>query len=327
MSLGEVLLSLRRDVQSATLWRRHRQLAASGQEQKETFEKLRSQFQPMYQKLAAFKADAYLTEGWKGYNAKLEAALCPDPPFDFLKNPTLIFTMFVSGGGAPLRKELVDLEKHLPVQELERILAEDSVGSPTLLAPKYRTSHNSVHHLYHLIRFEKGTGCRINQLTSVIEWGGGYGNLAKIFWRASNRQPTYTIIDTPLLTCLQWLYLATTLGENRVHLIEEPDQPVEEGKINLIPVAFLPHQKLQAELFISTWALSESSVYSQDWVIQKNWFSAKRLLLAYHDNYKELPDSERVAQAAFARGAQLEEIDFLPGNHYAFQGGTECHTS
>lgn len=72
------------------------------------------------------------------------------------------------------------------------------------------------------------------------------------------------------------------------------------------------------KFFISTWALSESSKYSQDYVVAHKWFSSKHILLAYQDSNEKLLDADRVGKLATDMGAIIEDIEFLPGNHYAF---------
>lgn len=67
------------------------------------------------------------------------------------------------------------------------------------------------------------------------------------------------------------------------------------------------------------WALSESSRYSQDYVVAHKWFDSKHILLAYPDSYKKLPDADRVGKLAAGIGAVIEDITFLPGDHYAFR--------
>lgn len=94
---------------------------------------------------------------------------------------------------------------------------------------------------------------------------------------------------------------------------------VVSGKINCIPVCFLPKKMdVTGALFISTWGLSESSRYSQDYVALRKWFGAKHLLLAYQRSNDKLPDAERIGQLALEKGAVVVEIEFLPNNFYAF---------
>ena len=155
-------------------------------------------------------------------------------------------------------------------------------------------------------------------MSTVIEWGGGYGNMAKLFRRFNNKH-TYTIIDTPLFSCLQWLYLSTIFGEDSVKILRNSEESIYKGKINLLPVCFSESIDLYADLFIATWSLSESSKYAQDYVKSEKFFNAEHLLIAYQDRNDDLPDADRVGSIAENFGAIIKDIDFLPGNHYAFK--------
>ncbi|MBN2302261.1 MAG: hypothetical protein JXN60_07085, partial [Lentisphaerae bacterium] len=182
------------------------------------------------------------------------------------------------------------------------------------------TSHNTIHHLHHLARYAHDQQFSFDEADTVVEWGGGYGNLAKLYRRLAPKGGTYIIFDVPLLSCVQWLYLSTTLGENAAHLITKPNEEIVLGKINLVPTVFRDSFKeIRADLFISTWALSESGRDSQDYVVGLNWYGAKRLLLAYSLNSRPIPDSERIGQMAKNAGASITTIPFRAGNYYVFR--------
>jgi len=291
-------------------------LAQIKRDQKTTFYALRNKFSGIYNKLKKHNIAQFTTPLWENFNAKLEEVFLPDPPFSFLKDPIIMKTMFVAAGGKWLREEVTFLEKKIPRNRLKAFLQEDYVGDPLLLNSTYLTSHNSIHHLYHLIRFLDKTQCNFDQIDTIVEWGGGYGNMAKISKRLKSAPSTYIIIDTPLFSCIQWLYLATILGEENVHLLQNSEDTIHAEKINLVPLCFVGPLKINADLFISTWALSESSRYSQDYVVAHKWFSSKHILLAYQGSSKKLPAADRVGKLAAGIGAVIEDIRFLPGNHY-----------
>lgn len=297
----------------------HDKLAQIKSEQKTTYLYLRKNFSYIYNKLKKYDIDQFTTQGWKNFEGNLEKVFLPHPPFSFSKDPIIMGTMFVAAGGKWLREELAFLEKKIPRNKLRALLQEDYVGNPLLLNSTYLTSHNSVHHLYHLIRFLNETKCNLEQMDTIIEWGGGYGNMAKIFKRLKATPSTYIIIDLPLMSCLQWLYLTTILGEENVHLLWNTKETLHAKKINLVPICFMDRHNIHADLFISTWALSESSRYSQDYVVTNEWFNSRHILLAYQDSCKRFPDADRVGKLAADIGAVIEDIKFLPGNHYAFR--------
>ena len=121
------------------------------------------------------------------------------------------------------------------------------------------------------------------------------------------------------MSCLQWLYLSTVIGRDNVNLITSLNMSICKNKINLIPVVFRgSYKKIKADLFISTWALSESGKGAQDFVIDNGWFKTKHMLLTYAKNSLAIPDSERLAPFVRKYGAKVEYDKFLPGNFYGF---------
>lgn len=317
-TISELLRILRNKYFRLRLRKSQMRLAQNKIKQKEVFSKLCGRFSKNYHLLKKYNIDEYTTPLWKKFNIRLEKALLPYPSFSFLEDPTIMFTMFATAGGEWLKKELAFLENKIPQKQLKFILEEDYLGDPLLLSSEYLTSHTTIHHLYHLIKFLEVTRSRLSDFKTIVEWGGGYGNMIKILKRWDKGPATYIMIDTPLLCCLQWLYLATIFGERNTLFITDPSQKIKANKINILPLPLVDSQKIKADLFISTWALSESSEYSQDYVIKNNWFEAKHLLLAYQENPAGFFNPLRVGELAKEKGAKIEKIEFLPGNYYAF---------
>lgn len=119
----------------------------------------------------------------------------------------------------------------------------------------------TIHHLFHLALFVQSTGIDLADVVSVTEWGGGYGNMARLF--SILYSPLYQIYDLPGSISLQKRYL-------------------QECGLN----GFVYHcDSLEnirsSDLFISTWALSESSVDDISYVVEEDWFDCKAGLLAW----------------------------------------------
>lgn len=318
VSIKRKLIIIRGDMVQLFLRPSRAHLALVKRHQVTAFNALREEFSDIYNKLKKYDITEFTMPFWENYNAKLEKIFLPYPPFSFLKDPIIRSTMFVTRGGRFLREELAFLEKKISKTKLKSLLQEDYVGDPLLSSSKYLTSHNNIHNLYHLVRFLDKIKCNLSQLDTTCEWGGGYGNMAKIFKRLKSKPCTYVILDTPLFSCLQWLYLSTILGEKSVNLLQSPEGTIDAEKVNLIPICFLDRHRISADLFISTWGLSDSSKYSQDYVITRQWFNSKHILLAYQDSSSSWPDADRVGKFAAKSGVTIEDIEFLPGHHYAF---------
>ncbi len=130
--------------------------------QRQEYEAIRDSFLSNYEMIKDYPIDNFMTPAWRQFNAVLESSIIPIQ-FSFLRNPVIAYTMFVSGSGPTLTTKLKFLESILPKQTLKRLLMEDYMGNPKLIRSNYLTSHNSVHHLYHIMRFQKATH---------IDWGG-----------------------------------------------------------------------------------------------------------------------------------------------------------
>lgn len=180
---------------------------------------------------------------------------------------------------------------------------EDAVGGHPRLLPGRRSSTTQLQHLKDLSRFLGATGCRLSDIGVSVEWGGGYGGLAKCL-RRLRPSLTQIIIDAPVVSCLQWLYLSSIFGTEAVHQIGPDSGRLERGKINLVPLTILEGLPgLEGDLFISTFALSESAPAALDFVLSRRWFGARRVLAAFDGR---LADCRPLAEALARRGAKFE---------------------
>ena len=227
--------------------------------------------------------------------------------------------MLVDGSTEWLETQVNYLQKKLG-SDFEKVLKESVIGKPPRLpAPLNFTSHNKIHHLYHIYFYLERSKVKPNKIHTVVEWGGGYGNFAVLWWRL-NPESTYIIIDTALFCTVQWLYLSSVLGENQVNLLASKKSSIVPGKINIVPLALLDKLKISGDLFVSTWGLSESTAQAQDYVVKKvNWFNCPHLLIGYQNKTKELVYASRLGELAKKDGAKIIDIKFLPNNHYAFR--------
>lgn len=286
-------------------------------DQRSRFNLLVSGFPDLYARCASEHIQEFMVPIWNNRVIEIEKSLLPLPRFGFLRNRHFRRTMFVSGG-LWISNLLSFARGIIPHRRLRQLLIEDYVGMPIISIPRYLSSHNSAIHLHHILRFERTTGARMGQLNAIIEWGGGYGNMAKIIKRI-NKEITYTIIDIPLFSCLQWLYLTAVLGPDAVNLISGANESIKEGRVNLLPLSFLRGSRPNAQLFIATWSLSESSRHAQDYVVKQQYFGAEHMLLAFQPTCDRFPDAGRVEELAVELGANIEPVDYSPGHYYAFR--------
>lgn len=258
----------------------------------------------------------FLTQFWQERITNIENQFNGDIPDDFLCNKDIQFTMFVRYDKyTPI--ELHYLVRKYPFFKLVGLLAEGDTGKlPIMNIEGIKTTGNSIHMLYHLSRYAAETETYLSKINSVVEWGGGFGNLCKIFWKLHSNFKTYctyTLIDTKLFTYLQWLYLSENLGQYNVNI-----GSIKKGMINIIPLGMLDKVNISAELFISTWAISESSDTAQQYVMDKKLFNAKKVLIAHQGNSSDFPFADSVKEFVDGK-VYSEEIEHLPGNYYLFK--------
>jgi hypothetical protein len=225
---------------------------------------------------------------------------------DFLRDPTLAHTMFFGATGR-LSERLARVRAAFPGGVAEDLLLEDAVGRPPLVDRETMTSANRAHHAYHLATHAMVTGRSLFGARTVVEWGGGYGSMARIV-RRMNRAQTYVILDLPALSAVQWVYLSALEGEDATHLVTADDPTIREGRVNLVSSTFaLEHlPALTADAFITTWALTESPPPLQDAVIARDFFGATQLMVGY-----TLDGNNRVREALASRGCVQRTLSIL----------------
>lgn len=283
------------------------------------FEKLREVYLEKYKSVSKYPLRKYVTDTWKDFNKMMESVLLPQPRLNFLENPFIIFSMFMTKGGDLMKTQVKYIEKKFGKNLLKSVLKEDVIGTPIIMDRKYLSSHNKINMLYHLARYKEKTGIDPASFSSIVEWGGGYGGLASILIRMRKKPFTYICIDTPLIITLQWLYLASIFGKKSVNFISKPSMKIVKNKINFVPVSLIEKIKITGDMFISTWALSESSKYSHELVNRKKWFGAKHLLLGFQKNASAFEGPERIGKYAKKIGAEIEPVGLYPDNYYAFK--------
>lgn len=277
-------------------------------EQRRRFDRLAGEFAGRLEAVRRFEDRGATREDWARRNDELAGFLLPRPPWDFLGHPAIRFQMFVDE--RHLAHELPYVLAELPSAAL---LREDAVGDPPrspVPAAGVETSSNTVHHLHHLLRYQAATGRSLAGARTVVEWGGGYGNLAKLLLRLHGGAPTCVLLDTPVFAAVQWLYLSAVLGDDRVVLHTEPGSPVAAARVNVVPAALAGELAVRADLFVSTWALNESPPSAQRLVLERELFGAGSMLVAMHRGDPLEPE-------VLARGARPVPLgDFMPGQHY-----------
>jgi len=218
------------------------------------------------------------TYAWDLWRRELQAKFSHNLPIYFLHNKLISSTM-VFGNSKYQREKISYIESALNKNEIKNILRESIVGLPAITNFKYLASENSIHQSFHIASYKKKTNKNILSNKFIVEWGGGYGCLARMA-KKINPTCTYIIMDLPELSALQFVYLTSIFGKNEVNFFGS-ESIIEEGKINLIPSDYFISLKkeITADAFISNWALTESGKDYQDYILESMFFSAGDILI------------------------------------------------
>lgn len=143
-------------------------------------------------------------------------------------------------------------------------------GGLTLKCNEFNCSINALGQLFFFTKLIERT--KFENLNTIVELGGGYGCLARVV-KMIKPDTTYIVFDLPEYLAIQSLYLRSTLT-SKVIVHKKIPTDFEKGTIHLLPIFILPNITINADLFISTAALSETPETVQRMVIDKKFFNA-----------------------------------------------------
>ena len=181
----------------------------------------------------------------------------------FLQWPEIRGAMFVSNSKFA-KSEFTVLRKSKDWRtRWQSASREVSVGCPQVFVKDLGTSGNLIHHSYLLSLVEDALKYPVSQFNYVFEFGGGYGDMAKLFGNLGF-SGVYTIFDFELFSRIQNWYLSC-LGFNTFinssALLATTDSPCfqlvyDEALLSQISDA----AQKQNSLFIATWSFSETPI-------------------------------------------------------------------
>lgn len=236
------------------------------------------EFREVYESLPG--EDSFMTPFWRETVDIVESILLPEPEPDFFLHPVIQNLMYP-----------------ISVSDIET----DRVDNSWMRLPdKAPNTYRQAHHL-----LEVGFADRY----TILEWGGGFGKMAEIV-HFNAKEVSYHIVDIPIFTALQHWYLSKKLGEENVSIGLDEDALVCLHPVGDIGVL----DDLEYSTFISTWALSESSLTAIDYVLSRDYYDAYEVLIAFQGDNEEFKYASRSAL-----GLCVEEILWLPGNYYGFR--------
>ena len=183
---------------------------------------------------------------------------------------------FINNELGELRKD----KKHW--NRWRNLLDEDVVGDPIRYFLYLKSSGNRIRQVYHLKRFKDFVDIDLKSIKNIIEIGGGYGCMARIFSKI-NKSCNYLIFDTEEVNYLQYYYL----NLNKLNVKFE----TIKANFNLTKSLSLLKKKLLQNngicLFIANWSLSEMPLKLR-WEILRYFDNANYILISFQDKFENI---------------------------------------
>jgi putative sugar O-methyltransferase len=227
---------------------------------------------------------------------------------EFLSQSAVQGTMFQSDTTLFLRE--FDYIREYNAEYLELMQDPTDYGSPLVFEVDNNTYNpNDIHHLYHVCRYENRVG-KPDQKIDILEWGGGYGNMCKVLHTVyQDLIGSYTIVDLPKFSRLAKNYVEETcVNANVKHL----DVTTFENEISD-----------KYDMFLSTWALSESPSSWTDYLNEKSFFDASRILVSLHqcgDHIPFMKESTYLREVLNKYDTVEQDVSVIDGvNFYVFK--------
>lgn len=146
---------------------------------------------------------------WERNRYELARDVARGDPEKMLQWATLHATMFV--GDTPfVQAELRALEALDDWRRWRYALRQPEFGAPPRLPYATYTTGNAVHQATHAEAFERLMGLRLDEVESIVEFGGGFGATRVLLHRLGFRGD-YVIYDSPEYSLLQRYYLSNAL--------------------------------------------------------------------------------------------------------------------
>lgn len=231
---------------------------------------------------------------WEHYRKILRQHVRDWEPARFLTWPTITCTMFV--GEAPYSKAEYDALLALPdFRYIKAGLREVDFGAVRRLSFASQTSGNLVHQMTHLTQWSQSPQAYLPGMKLIVEFGGGYGAMAKICF-ALGFKGRYILVDLPELLLIQEYYLS-----------------------NIGITAEYHHDWAgECDMLIACYAFGETPKKRREQFFAG--IDARNYLFCHQDTHLDVPDIQQMMLDLTAKKKdvtwQTWRNPHLPGHHY-----------
>ena len=234
-------------------------------------------------KLKKKKLGKFRKKTHKVFNNEITRLINDKKLLNFLRN-SFVQKMFFIHNRLFIKNELGEIRKDKKFFSLwKNLLKEDEVGDPIRYFLYPESSGNRIRQVYHLKKFCDFSSIDIKKIRKVIEIGGGYGCMARIFFKICQKIK-YTIFDTFEVNLLQYYYLKI----NKLKVAIEN----KKSKINLINSVnkfnnCFNYRNGSKTLLIANWSLSEMPLKLRNKIL-KLIFKIPYIIISFQDKFENI---------------------------------------
>ena len=271
----------KRIIQKLKLWVIDKPIPPATQREMALIKDLKDEFDMLRNDLAQANQE------WSQYTNRLSELVADDDVRSFLRWDVIQESMFV--GNEPYIKDELDYFGNLTdwKSKWSEAIVESPVGHPIPCVFYPDSSGNLIHHAYHLAQFEEKIGIKIDEISFVFEFGGGYGSMCRLFYNLGF-SGDYVIFDLPPFSVMQRFYLRTlslpvlqmsSVSENHAGIVSLSDMADLEKVLSSSRI-----RKGSRSLFLATWSLSEAPTELRDAIVSMI-SDFDMVLIAYQSSY------------------------------------------
>ena len=263
-----------------------------------------------------FHGETLPSTTWSMAQLELKRRLQKSNVMRFLRWPIVERTMSVPPSSKWISHELSELQSMNSWGTVWKpALQESRLGAPRRYRALPHSSANLLHHAFHLVNFELSTSFSAVGFDTIVEFGGGYGSMCRLF-NQLGFSGRYIIVDLPPVLALQDFYL-TGLGirntTHRRHSMTVDLISSSESSLEAI-------RTTGRTLIVATWSLSEASSQVRSSFLPLVYRSAG-MLTAYQDTF-DSEDNQLFFDHIATTVPWLQRITYpirhLPNNNYFF---------
>jgi len=174
---------------------------------------------------------------------------------NFCTWPVIGLTMFC----IPVEEVLRYLQQSSDWPTWKKVLNEEQIGNPPSYGLLEGSSGNLILHVYHAAKFLEKTNCKLSELEEIVEFGGGYGSLCRVFYKLGFKG-RYVIYDFLEFNILQEYFLSQVENTPKIYY----NKPAFDNSIillnNLDDFSKQMENHTNNGAFVATWSISETEM-------------------------------------------------------------------